>query len=123
MSARPQSAWLADIIEAVDAIRAAELAIDMTGEGIDCDALAGIVADALTYRVMTIGEAVKHLAPALTNARPDVPWSSIARMRDLVTHHYHRRDLTVIRATVDGHLESLRSAVVELLELELGRES
>jgi len=64
---------------------------------------------------MTIGEAVKHLSATVTDARPDVPWSSIARMRDVVAHHYHRRNVVVIRATVDEHLDRLYAAVEWLL--------
>jgi len=44
----------------------------------------------------------------------EVAWESIVRMRDLA-HHYHRRDLTVVRATVDDHLGPLSIAVDALL--------
>ncbi|WP_158615069.1 DUF86 domain-containing protein [Cellulomonas sp. PhB150] len=67
--------------------------------------------DAITYRIITIGEAAKALSSE-ARAGSDVSWSDIARMRDLLTHHYHRRDVAVVRATVDGHLDALRRACV-----------
>ena len=96
-----------DILEAIDAIAAAESALArLSGD----EAEAALAIDAVTYRVITIGEAVKDLSVAVLDGHPDVPWSRIARMRDLLTHRYHRRDIQVIRATVDEHLEPLRLA-------------
>jgi len=35
-----------------------------------------------------IGEAVKRLSDDIRKAHPDVPWSSMARMRDILIHAY-----------------------------------
>ena len=56
--------------------------------------------DAISYRVFTIGEAVKSLTPKAKNGHPKVPWSNIANMRDLIGHHYYRRDPQIILATI-----------------------
>ncbi|WP_282948860.1 HepT-like ribonuclease domain-containing protein [Cellulomonas endometrii] len=120
MTDRAQDRWLQDIREAVRAIRLIEATgAHVAGSGADAVIAAdvdAVVVDALTYRVMTIGEAVKNLDVAAREARPEVPWSSIARMRDVITHHYHRRSLAVIRATVDQHLGALDEAARWLLE-------
>jgi uncharacterized protein with HEPN domain len=39
-------------------------------------------------RLLEIGEAVKGLRPELTATAPEIPWSSIAGMRDFLAHHY-----------------------------------
>jgi uncharacterized protein with HEPN domain len=35
-----------------------------------------------------IGEAVKNIPKEITNNYPEIPWSEIAKMRDVLTHHY-----------------------------------
>jgi len=35
-----------------------------------------------------IGEAIKHISIRLRNAHADIPWRSIAGMRDKVIHEY-----------------------------------
>ena len=67
--------------------------------------------DAVCYRVIVIGEAVKSLHSSFTDQFPEVPWSNITRMRDLITHHYHRRDAEVIRATIGEPLAALKAAL------------
>jgi uncharacterized protein with HEPN domain len=39
-----------------------------------------------------IGEAAKSVSPELRGAHPDVPWSDMAKIRDRLSHHYHRID-------------------------------
>ncbi|WP_448630634.1 HepT-like ribonuclease domain-containing protein [Cellulomonas soli] len=114
---RTQEQWLRDILKAIEAIRAAERLQDRLVDlgAADDQVLEDVIADTLTYRVMHIGEAVKHLSPTVTAACPDVPWTRVVRMRDLLSHHYHQRNLAVIRATVDDHLDPLGVAVEQLL--------
>lgn len=114
---RSQRRWVQDVVDAVDAIRRAEALL--TGAAAD-DPVVDVVIDALTYRVMTIGEAVKHLEPETRALRPEIPWHRIAGMRDVIAHQYHRLDVTLIRLTVDEHLDPLRSACVALLDGPLG---
>jgi uncharacterized protein with HEPN domain len=71
--------------------------------------------DALLYRLLVIGEAVKALPEELLASRPGVPWREIARLRDLLAHHYYRVDAQVIRRTVEAPLDQLTAAVAELL--------
>ncbi|MDO8120696.1 DUF86 domain-containing protein [Isoptericola sp. b490] len=70
-----------------------------------------------------IGEAVKALSADLTGGHPEVPWSDIARMRDLIGHHYYKLDAQIVRATIGAPLGALRNACHALLsELEPIRE-
>ncbi|HUX71039.1 MAG TPA: HepT-like ribonuclease domain-containing protein [Cellulomonadaceae bacterium] len=43
--------------------------------------------DAVQRHVSAIGEAVKALSADLRERHRDVPWSEIARIRDLIGHH------------------------------------
>jgi uncharacterized protein with HEPN domain len=72
----------------------------------------------LLYRLLVIGEAVKALPPDLLARQPQVPWREIARLRDLLAHHYYRVDALVIRRTVEAPLTELRDAVTRLLTEE-----
>jgi len=76
-----------------------------------------IAFDALLYRLLVIGEAVKALPTDLLAREPTVPWDEIARLRDLLAHHYYRVDAQIIRRTVDVPLRDLRAAARRLLEL------
>ena len=53
-----------------------------------------------------VGEAAKQVSDA-TRARPDVPWSAAARMRDRLVHHYFDVNLDVLWSTVTEDLPSL----------------
>ena len=71
--------------------------------------------DALLYRLVVIGEAVKALPAELLASQPQVPWREIAKLRDLLAHHYYRVDAQVIRRTVETPMEQLSDAVTNLL--------
>lgn len=101
----------ADILEAIGAIT---VAVDvMNSHGSD-DPITAICLDAITYRIFTIGEATKAMSTTATRAHPKVPWSNIARMRDLIGHHYYRRDPQVILATIRDPLTQLGGACAQI---------
>lgn len=60
-------------------------------------------------------EAVKALPAQVVARCPDVPWSNISRMRDLIAHHYYKLDAEIVRATIDAPLASLRDACEVIL--------
>lgn len=74
-------------------------------------ALATTVIDAVTHRLMIIGEAVKGLSPEFLTQHPDVPWRDMMRLRDLIGHHYYKLDTEIIWATIDEPLEKLTVAL------------
>jgi len=76
--------------------------------------------DALLYRLLVIGEAVKALPPELLDREPEMPWREVARLRDLLAHHYYRVDPQIIRRTVDTPLRDIQAAARRLLELPAG---
>jgi len=78
---------LRDILECIEAIDRAEVTVARYPGDPD---VARIALDAVQSRVFTIGEAVKGLSLGLRQRYPDVPWSDMARMRDLIGHHYPR---------------------------------
>ena len=63
-----------------------------------------------------IGEAVKGLPPEVRAMRPEIPWTKIARMRDIVAHHYFGIDNDAISEVVSKQAGLLLDAMTDLLE-------
>ena len=108
---RHEQEWLNDVLVALDAIDE-YLAID----GLQL----GLIYDACRVRLMEIGEAVKHLDPALLAREPAIAWNQIARMRDVLVHHYHDTDFAVVEAVVNERLAPILEAVLRLQQLDTG---
>jgi uncharacterized protein with HEPN domain len=108
---RHDDEWLNDIVVAIAAID------EYLSSG---DLHQGMTYDACRVRLMEIGEAVKHIDPALLEREPTIAWNQIARMRDVLVHHYHDTDFAVVEAVVTERLPPLRNAINHLRELNRG---
>jgi uncharacterized protein with HEPN domain len=117
---RTSSERLADIDDAAQRVSRAVLALERAETG-DAEEDAQLAFDALLYRLVVIGEAVKALPADLLARQPEVPWQDIARLRDLLAHHYYRVDAQIIRRTVEMPLSELREAVARLRVEEQGQ--
>lgn len=107
---RPTAARLNDILEAIGRIRTYEATITPNKP----KASDAAYFDAILYRLIVIGEAIKALPPNLTVRSTGVPWNEIARLRDLLAHHYQQVELEQIRETCDQPLAELERAVVKM---------
>lgn len=58
-----------------------------------------------------IGEAVKHLGPETREAAPEIPWTDIAGLRDLIAHEYFRIDIDRVLEIVERDLPPLERAI------------
>jgi uncharacterized protein with HEPN domain len=105
MNARHDDERLADIVDAITAIRSHLTRGDLSD---------GLVFDAVRLRLIEIGEAVKLLDPELVASEPDVKWSDAAGMRDWLAHHYFDTSRAVVEATVMEDLPPLEAAVLRL---------
>lgn len=103
---RTESERLADIAEAIAAIH----------EHLEGEESESVLRDALLYRFVVIGEAVKHLSPETQASAPDVQWAAVARLRDLIAREYFRIDMDVILKIVAEDLPALETAVSRLGE-------
>ena len=103
---------LRDIVESIDAVDRADALLRTHPHDAEVEQVA---LDAIHYRVFTIGEAVKALSSGLRAAHPEVPWSDIARMRDLIGHHYYKLDPQIVRATIGEPIALLRTACEAML--------
>lgn len=65
-----------------------------------------------------IGEAVKRLSSEIQKTYPDIPWSKMAKMRDLLIHAYDRVDLDEVWDTVKNDIPALISALERIIPPE-----
>lgn len=72
--------------------------------------------DARLFQFVVIGEAVKHLSPETRAAAPEIPWSDVAGLRDLIAHEYFRIDIDRILAIVERDLPPLEQTIDRLLD-------
>ncbi len=65
-----------------------------------------------------IGEAVKQIPKEITKQYPDIPWNEIAKMRDVLTHHYFGVDDKVLWDTLDEDFNKFESVIDKMLAIE-----
>ena len=57
------------------------------------------------YEIM--GEAVRHVSDAIKSANPDIPWATMAAVRNRIVHAYFGIDDTILFTTIDAELRPL----------------
>ena len=62
-----------------------------------------------------IGEAVRHVPPAVRARYPEVPWEDLIGTRNVLIHGYFGVDLDVVWRTVIEDLPPLQEAVQRIL--------
>lgn len=95
---RTQRQFLADIMEAMT--NAIDFVEGMSFEDLEDDVRTQW---ALERAFGIIGEAAKKVDPALREAHPQVPWSQMAGMRDVLVHGYWAVKLELVWDTIHRH--------------------
>lgn len=72
----------------------------------------GLAAESI---IVKIGENVARVSDETMVSNPQVPWSSIKRMRDRLAHHYEATDYDAVWATINVDLPRVRAAIASLL--------
>ncbi|HEX4366105.1 MAG TPA: HepT-like ribonuclease domain-containing protein [Rhodopila sp.] len=54
-----------------------------------------------------LGEAVRHVPEPLKAANPDIPWATMAAVRNRIMHGYFGIDDSILYTTIDQDLEPL----------------
>jgi len=54
-----------------------------------------VTQDAVVRQLEIIGEATKRVSKELRSKHPDIPWSDMAGMRDVLTHDYIDKALII----------------------------
>lgn len=109
---RDEQERLRDIQDAISAIRRhLEQAGETTAAKEDT-----LLHDALLFQFVVIGEAVKNLSPETRESAPQIPWTDIAGLRDLIAHEYFRIDIHRVLEIVKRDLAHLEQAINNLID-------
>jgi uncharacterized protein with HEPN domain len=69
---------------------------------------------AVERNFLLIGEAVKGLGPETRALEPDIPWTRIAGLRDMLAHAYFNVDPALLWDIVIHHLPALAEAAIRM---------
>ncbi|HRZ41343.1 MAG TPA: DUF86 domain-containing protein [Bacteroidales bacterium] len=73
-----------------------------------------LIQDAIIRNFEIIGEATKKISKSFTQSHPEIPWSSMAGMRDKLIHDYLDVDLDVVWKSVEIDIPLLKDLISEL---------
>jgi uncharacterized protein with HEPN domain len=68
-----------------------------------------------TQNLQVIGEASRSLSSATRDQYPEIPWSKMIGMRNILTHNYFEIDLDIVWLAVEQELPSLKQAIAAIL--------
>lgn len=105
-----------DSASLLDIDRAGRLVLQFS-QGVDRESLESDLEkqSAILYQIAVIGEAVKRLSNEFRSQHPDIPWSDIAGMRDILTHQYDRVEFEVVWEAIQIDVPELLSMIEPLL--------
>jgi uncharacterized protein with HEPN domain len=102
--------FLQDILEAIVEIESFVDGVDFSGFEASREKILAVV-----KLLEIIGEATKKIPEAQRLRYPRIAWKSVAGMRDILVHEYWGIDVSVIWATVQDFLPSLKQAITEMI--------
>jgi len=70
--------------------------------------------DAVVRQLEIIGEATKRVSKELRNLNPQVPWSDMAGMRDILIHDYIDVDIDIVWKTASESIVMLKNLLQNL---------
>jgi len=105
-----------DLACLVDIVEAARLAISYIGDKTEEEFLADIQCqDSVIRRLEIIGEAARRVSEDTRAAHPELPWSHMVGMRNILIHEYDDVDLPIVWKTVQIELPAIVANVEKLL--------
>lgn len=78
-----------------------------------------LVLDAIAMRLQVVGELLKKIHKIENDflwKYPQVDWSNIMKLRDIVSHHYEKIDHEIIFDICQNHLQELKDTIAQIAE-------
>ena len=72
--------------------------------------------DAVARKFENLGESVKNLSDGFCAGHPQIPWSHIARFRDVLSHHYFGVDQKAVWSIARNDAKEAYQAITQLEE-------
>lgn len=101
---------LRDILEAIAEIRRLVGNRSLDEFRVDADRL-----PAVYFYFIVIGEAASSISESIKTKYPEIPWTEISAMRNILVHLYHRLDPDIVWKTAEKDLEPLAREVQAIL--------
>ena len=101
--------YLCDISEAINDI--ADFIGSLTYEEFIADKK---TINAVIRSLEILGEATKNIQMSVRNQYPDIPWSQMAGMRDVLIHNYMGVDLMTVWKVITERLPDLKSKIEKI---------
>ena len=76
---------------------------------------------AVVWQLTVIGEAAKNIPAHVRRRYPEIPWSSMAGMRDRLAHGYFAVDYEIVWKVVKEELPDLKPKIEKVYEEERSR--
>jgi uncharacterized protein with HEPN domain len=89
--------------------------VQYTHGGRDAFFSSPLIQDAVVRNFEIIGEASKHISPALKQRYPDVAWRQLAGFRDVLIHNYMGVKLAQVWGTIEQSLPQLQQQIAAIL--------
>lgn len=102
--------YLADILTAI--IEVDQFIAGMTFDQFEEDRK---TINAVIRSLEVLGEATKHIPVSFRNKHPDIPWSKMAGMRDVLIHDYMGVDLLTVWKVAKERLPEIKPLVEDLV--------
>lgn len=102
--------YLEDILECIGNIEEYSKGLSYTGFKKD-----QMRVDAVIRNLEIIGEAVKKLPEEFRKDYPDVEWSKIAGLRDILIHEYFGVNMEIIWDVVSNKIPELKKSVKKMI--------
>ncbi len=107
---RNYSLFLKDILSAMEAIE--KFVEGMSYEELTQD---DKTSSAVIRKFEIVGEATKHIPEWLRNKYPEIPWKSMAGMRDRLIHAYFGIDYKLVWEAIELEIPVLKSKLQKIL--------
>jgi uncharacterized protein with HEPN domain len=76
-----------------------------------------LLLDSICMRLQIIGELVKKIYknnPEIFSAFPQIEWSNIMKLRDIISHHYEHVDYELIYDICKNHIPPLKKIIQQI---------
>lgn len=70
----------------------------------------------MIHHLQIIGEASRYISNGLRQQSPEIPWSEIIAMRNILVHDYSGIDLEEVWSTVERDVPILKNKITKFLE-------
>ena len=69
----------------------------------------------ILHHLLILGEAARAISAQFKDNHPEIPWSKIGGMRNVLVHHYFGVDVDIVGSVIDHDLPDLKRKIEAIL--------